>query len=265
MLSFAARPFLQQQRNPFLSISSPTSTRRARGIISSSSSFSSIRMSSSQTQTVEHVVLFKVKPETDLSKIDSMLSGLRSLTSLPSVLHLSAGPIHRNRSSSFHFTHLLHSRYNDKDDLASYSSHPSHLDVVKASVLPICDDVMAVDWIAHLDGAISPRSNAAMRLTLLKLKESAGDDGKGEVFSVVGGIRNGFPEIEQMSFGDNFSPARAKGFSIGSIAVFPGLKEMDGLDEKGEMVEVHKAKVRDLLEDVIVVDYVIPSPPSANL
>lgn len=104
-----------------------------------------------------------------------------------------------------------------------------------------------------------------MRLTLLKLKESAGDDGKGEVFSVVGEIRNGFPEIEQMSFGENFSPARAKGFSIGSIAVFPGLKEMDGLDEKGEMVEMHKAKVRDLLEDVIVVDYVIPSPPSANL
>lgn len=129
---------------------------------------------------------------------------------------------------------------------------------------------MAFDWVADLDGPIVPRSNAAMRLTLLKLKDWAGDGEKGEILSVVGGIRNVFPEIEQISFGENFSPARAKGFSVGSIAIFPGLKEIDGLDEKGEIVEMQKEKVRDLLESVIVVDYLLPSPspspsPSPNL
>ena len=110
-----------------------------------------------------------------------------------------------------------------------------------------------------------PRPNSAMRLTLLKLKESEEEKEKGEILSVVGGIEKEFAEIEQLSFGENFSPARAKGFSIASIAIFAGLKEMEGLDDKGELVEMHKAKVRDLLEDVIVVDYVIPPPPSANL
>ncbi|XXG51383.1 hypothetical protein AAC387_Pa02g5169 [Persea americana] len=218
----------------------------------------------STQKTVEHVVLFKVKPDTSSSKIDSMISNLRSLVSLPPVLHLTAGPIHLNRSSSFNFTHLLHSRYRTKEDLAAYSAHPSHLDAVKTSVLPICDDVMAVDWIADLRGPIVPRPNSAMRLTLLKLKESEEKE-KGEILSVVGGIEKEFAEIEQLSFGENFSPARAKGFSIASIAIFAGLKEMEGLDDKGELVEMHKAKVRDLLEDVIVVDYVIPPPPSANL
>lgn len=84
-----------------------------------------------------------------------------------------------------------------------------------------------------------------MRLTLLKLKESEEEKEKGEILSVVGGIEKEFAEIEQLSFGENFSPARAKGFSIASIAIFAGLKEMEGLDEKGEMVEMHKAKVRD--------------------
>lgn len=219
----------------------------------------------STQKTVEHVVLFKVKPDTSSSKIDSMISNLRSLVSLPPVLHLTAGPIHLNRSSSFNFTHLLHSRYRTKEDLAAYSSHPSHLDAVKTSVLPICEDIMAVDWIADLHGPIVPRSNGAMRLTLLKVKESEEEKEKGEILSVVGGIEKEFAEIEQLSFGENFSPARAKGFSIASIAIFAGLKEMEGLDDKGEMVEMHKAKVRDLLEDVIVVDYVIPPPPSANL
>ncbi|XXG46771.1 hypothetical protein AAC387_Pa02g1531 [Persea americana] len=46
----------------------------------------------STQKIVEHVVFFKVKPDTSSSKIDSMISNLRSLVSLPPVLHLTAGP-----------------------------------------------------------------------------------------------------------------------------------------------------------------------------
>ncbi|CAL5344148.1 unnamed protein product [Camellia sinensis] len=63
--------------------------RRFKQLHSSSSPppISPIKMS---TQIIEHIVLFKVKPDTDPSKIDSMITGLNSLISLHQVLHLTA-------------------------------------------------------------------------------------------------------------------------------------------------------------------------------
>ncbi|XP_010273929.1 PREDICTED: stress-response A/B barrel domain-containing protein UP3-like [Nelumbo nucifera] len=217
-------------------------------------------------QTVEHVVLFKVKDNTEPSKVNAMISRLNGLTSLDQVLHLSAGPIYRNRSSAFSFTHLLHSRYRTKEDLSVYSAHPNHLSVVEDSVLPICEDIMAIDWVADdLHGPLVPRSGAAMRVTFLKLKEGLGNGVKGEVLRVLGGIRNSFASIDQISFGENFSLARAKGFSIASLAIFPGLTELHALDSNVEAVKAQKEKVKDSLESVIVVDYVFPPPKAANL
>eukprot|EP00262_Sarcandra_glabra_P009516 TRINITY_DN23922_c0_g1_i1.p1 TRINITY_DN23922_c0_g1~~TRINITY_DN23922_c0_g1_i1.p1 ORF type:complete len:275 (+),score=33.91 TRINITY_DN23922_c0_g1_i1:51-875(+) len=217
------------------------------------------------SQIIEHVVLFNIKQDTHPTKIDAMVSNLSGLTSLNQVLHLTAGPISRTRSSPFKFTHLLHSRYKTKEDLNEYSAHPNHLTVVKESVLPICDDVMAVDWVSGLDEPSIPRPGSALRLTLLKPKETAGDGGLGQILEAIGGIKGIFPSIDQISFGENFSPARAKGFSVGSLSFFPGLKEIDLVDSNEEVVKSQKDKVRDLIESVIVVDYVIPPPPAANL
>ena len=65
--------------------------------------------------------------------------------------------------------------------------------------------------------------------------------------------------------GENFSPARAKGYSIASLAVLPGVSELEGLDSKQELANVEKDKVREHLESVIVLDYVVASPQSASL
>ncbi|KAK9274869.1 hypothetical protein L1049_022123 [Liquidambar formosana] len=230
---------------------------------SSPSKFST-KMSSSQT--IEHIVLFHVKDDTDPSKVTAMVNGLSGLSSLDQVLHLTAGPILRNRSSSFNFTHMLHSRYKSKEDLSNYSTNPKHMSVVKECVLPICDDIMAVDWVAvDLDGPVSPNPGSAMRLTFLKVKEGLGETEKSEILGVIGGIRACFGSIDQISFGENFSPARAKGFSIASVAVFPGLNELDAVDSNKEMVALQKDKVREYLDSVIVLDYVIPPPQSASL
>ncbi|PIA43171.1 hypothetical protein AQUCO_02000542v1 [Aquilegia coerulea] len=232
-------------------------------------SFSTKTYSSStvkMSQTIEHIVLFKVKENTDSSKINTMVNGLNGLSSLDQVLHLSAGPIYRNRSSSFNFTHMLHSRYKSKEDLGNYSAHQSHLSVVRESVLPICDDLMAVDWVADLDElAVVPKSGSVMRVSFLKLKEGLGENEKGNVLKVIGGIKEHFGSIEQLSFGENFSPARAKGFSIASLAVLPGLNELEALDSNEKVVKEQKEKVKELLDSVIVVDYVIQSPQSASL
>ncbi|CAJ1940482.1 unnamed protein product [Sphenostylis stenocarpa] len=220
---------------------------------------SSIRMASAKT--VEHVVLFKVKEETEASKVSEMLNGLGSLVSMDTVLHLSVGPLLRNRSSSLTFTHMLHSRYKSKEDLQAYSAHPSHITVVKENVLPIIDDIMAVDWIADGLGSLVPPPGSAVRVSFLKLKEDAAGD---EVLGVVRGIPESFKQISEFSVGENFSPGRAKGFSIASLAVFPGPTELEALDSNQELVNYHKDKVRDQIESVVVVDYVVPPPPAQN-
>ncbi|XP_010049531.2 stress-response A/B barrel domain-containing protein UP3 [Eucalyptus grandis] len=225
-------------------------------------------MSASAAPPVEHIVLFKVKEGTDPSRVGAMLAGLNGLVSLDQVLHLAAGPVLQTRSSLFSFTHMLHSRYRTKDDLAAYSAHPSHMGVVKESVLPICDDIMAVDWVAdRAPEALAVPPGSAVKVSFLKLKEGLGDAAKGEVLGVIQGIKDGFAQVEQVTCGENFSPARAKGFSIASLAVFKSVEEMEAAAADEEAVNSRKEKVREYLDGVIVVDYVVPElqPASASL
>lgn len=139
------------------------------------------------------------------------------------------------------------------------------MDVVKSSVLPICEDVMAVDWVAQIPETGSGlKPGYAMRVKFIKLKEGLGETEKGEVLEVVGGLDEKINGIEQLSFGENFSPARAKGFSIASIGVFPGLSELDAADQNVEIAK-EKDKVRDYIDSLVIVDYVVPSAQSASL
>ncbi|MQL96803.1 hypothetical protein Taro_029492 [Colocasia esculenta] len=219
---------------------------------------------------VEHVVLFKPKEDTDPAKLAAMVSNLRSLAALDGVLHLTSGPVLRHRSSAgatLGFTHLLHSRYATKDDLAAYSAHPVHVSVVREHVLPNSDDIMAVDWVGELgSGPVAPGPGSAARVTLVKLKEEAGEEGKREVMAALGEVGTSFPgTIEQFSCGENFSPARAKGFSVASVAVFPSQEELDGLEAKGgDLMAAKKEKVKHLVESVIVLDFLVPPPPAAT-
>ena len=73
-----------------------------------------------------------------------------------------------------------------------------------------------------------------------------------------------FKQISEFSLGENFSPGRAKGFSIASLAVFPGPRELEAVDSNEELVNYQKDKVRDQIESVVVVDYVVPAPPPAQ-
>ncbi|KAK9071201.1 hypothetical protein SSX86_009769 [Deinandra increscens subsp. villosa] len=218
---------------------------------------------SAQEQIVEHVVLFKVKPDVDSSKVAAMVTGLNGLSSLNLTVHLTAGELLRSRSSSLTFTHMLHSRYRSKNDLNEYAAHPEHVRVVTENIKPIIDDLMAVDWLS--DGVISPKPGSAMRVTFLKLKENLGENERSRVLEVIGGIKDQFPAIEQLSVGENFSHERAKGYTIASVAVLPGPADLEALDSNPELVKLQKEKVKDSIESVVVVDYVIPSPQAANL
>ncbi|PKU87292.1 hypothetical protein MA16_Dca027205 [Dendrobium catenatum] len=65
----------------------------------------------SPTTIIEHLVLFRVRDSTDPSKIDTMVSSHRLLSSLDQIPHLAACHIHRRRSPAADFTHFLHIRF----------------------------------------------------------------------------------------------------------------------------------------------------------
>ncbi|XP_051148268.1 stress-response A/B barrel domain-containing protein UP3 [Andrographis paniculata] len=227
-------------------------------------SSSSIRMSSSDSnsspnQIIEHFVLFKFTADADPSAVDTMFAKLNALKSLDSVLYLSAGPVSRCRSSSLTFTHMLHARYRSKSDLTAYVDHPDHVSV-KTTYPKLPADVMAIDWVAdNFPGPVTVPPGSALRLTVLKLKEGTGENEKGDVLGVLRGIKDKFPSIEQLTVGENFSPERCKGFSIGSIAVFNGTKELEELELQSELANEQKDKVREYLDSVVVLDYSVDS------
>ncbi|XP_009107204.1 stress-response A/B barrel domain-containing protein UP3 [Brassica rapa] len=199
------------------------------------------------SQIIEHIVLFKVKDDADSDKIDAMVNGLNSLATIDQVLYLSAAPIHRLSSTSA-FTHVLHSRYRSKEDLSAYVAHPDHLRVVEAT-MPIWEDIMSVDWIAdQVPRVLKPPGGSVTKVTLLKVKENVTDETKKEIMKVVK------EESREISVGENFSPARAKGFSIGSVAYFKDLGEVEAHEE------LVKEKVGGYVEDTIVVEFLVPPP-----
>ncbi|XP_047951801.1 stress-response A/B barrel domain-containing protein UP3-like [Salvia hispanica] len=209
----------------------------------------SVRMSSSAPdQIIEHVVLLKAKPSADPSSVNDMIRSLNALATLASVLHISAGPVSRCRSSSaLSFTHIIHSRYRSKSDLASYNADPLHLAVVADHVRPVAGDAMAVDWVAgDFSGPAAVPPGAALRVTVMKVKD---ESAKGEVLGIARGMKGKFDAIEQVTAGENFSPERSKGFSIASIAV---VKELEALGVISEVVSEH-------LDDVVVLDYAVPA------
>ncbi|XP_047320722.1 stress-response A/B barrel domain-containing protein UP3-like [Impatiens glandulifera] len=215
----------------------------------------------SAQQIIEHIVLFKIKADTDQSKIDTMIERLNDLISLDSVLHISATPLLPTRFSFVHFTHILHSRHSSKENLADYTDHPSHVSVLKESVNPICMDIMIVDWV--FDGFNQPiklQPGSAIRATFLKLKE--GNSGKKEkILGALGGIKERISYIDQTTCGENFSPARAKGYSIALIFVFPGVSELDRSYSDWKQAHtnrVKKERVRDLSDGFLIVDFVVP-------
>ncbi|MED6156122.1 hypothetical protein PIB30_011581 [Stylosanthes scabra] len=174
---------------------------------------------------IEHVVLFKVKDDVVPSEVDAMVDRINSLNSLDQTLHLTMAPLLRFRSTqpSFNFTHILHARYNSNTDLQEYTVHPSHVAVVKLNA-PLCQDTMALDWLANdnLEGeSVIPAPGSAVLLTFFKLKEGQGD----RVDEILRAVREIQQELKtkdavQVTCGDNFSPARAKGSPLPRLRFF---------------------------------------------
>ncbi|CAI9100696.1 OLC1v1037852C1 [Oldenlandia corymbosa var. corymbosa] len=210
------------------------------------------------TRFVEHIVLFKAKPEVEPDRVDAMVQNLQNLASIETVLHFTAGPIRNFRpSSSLTFTHMIYSRYATKEDLDGFAVHPVHLGVI-GQTKPLLDDVMAVDW-WHSSDSITIPSGSVLRVSFLKLKDNLEETEKNQLLGIIEGLKDKFPSIQELSVGENFSPARCKGFSIASVAVFKDAGELEKFDSEWEAVASEQRDLmKEKVEDAIVFDYVKP-------
>ncbi|KAL5707980.1 hypothetical protein ACHQM5_018824 [Ranunculus cassubicifolius] len=204
----------------------------------------------SPNPTIEHVVLFKLKPDVDQSKVDTLLKGLRNLTSIDGVVHLTAGRVHCLASdSSLDFDIFFHGRYSSKEVLDNFMAHPTHLKLVNELTDPLSEDFMIVNWVAyHDEPLVNPPPGSAIRVTFLKLKkdQKLGGTAKEEVGNHLS------ESADEATFGENYS-SDAKGFSFASLAVFGSVEELEAATD--EDIAKHE-KLKDL-EDYLIVDHIV--------
>ncbi|GJN11064.1 hypothetical protein PR202_ga29228 [Eleusine coracana subsp. coracana] len=224
---------------------------------SSASVAASAAMSSSAVATpIEHIVLIQVRPESVASgAATAMVSALA--TQVPGLAYIHAGPVLRLSSPAAEAlgpTHLLHSRYAAKSDLAAYAMHPAHVAVVQGHVLPNALDTTAVDWVNAAPCACPVAPGNVVRLTLAKAKEGVETV---QILEAVTAATKVAAEIMgiRVSFGESFSPTRAKGYQFGMVAVFNSVQELDAVEGNAKVLQA-RAGIRSRLAEQLVLDFV---------
>lgn len=93
---------------------------------------------------VEHIVLFKMKPESTEAQKEELLRKLRGLEGkIDGIVSLSAGESFTDRHQGYRIGLVV--RFVDKEALERYGPHPEHVPV-KEYVAQVCEDVIAVDY-----------------------------------------------------------------------------------------------------------------------
>lgn len=94
---------------------------------------------------LEHLVLFKFKPDVGDAHIDRVAAALMALkANVPSIIDITAGRNFSERAQGFQLGLVV--RLKDKAGLASYMAHPNHQAVVVDLVRPFTDNIVAVDY-----------------------------------------------------------------------------------------------------------------------
>jgi hypothetical protein len=85
------------------------------------------------------------KPEATAEQIKAACDALLALKDkIPCIVELSVGA---NFTSRTNHTHGLLVKLASQEDLPVYSDHPEHMAVVKGHILPIKDDILALDYV----------------------------------------------------------------------------------------------------------------------
>ncbi len=94
---------------------------------------------------IEHIVLFRWKPEATPEQVAGAVEGLRGLKDrVPGILSLTCGADFSGRAQGY--THALVVRLADRAALAAYGPHPAHRAVVETQIKPIIEDTLGFDF-----------------------------------------------------------------------------------------------------------------------
>jgi hypothetical protein len=94
---------------------------------------------------VEHVVLFKLKPETTDEERAAACRALGELgAKVPGILDISCGVNFSTRNQGYDVGLVV--KFVDRDALDVYIPHPAHREAVEQYVRPIMQDVIVVDY-----------------------------------------------------------------------------------------------------------------------
>lgn len=94
---------------------------------------------------LEHIVLFRFKPETTTftkQKIAEELLALKK--TVPSIQDISAGPNFSDRNQGYEYGLVV--RFADRQGLDAYQIHPDHQRLVHELIRPALADIIAVDY-----------------------------------------------------------------------------------------------------------------------
>jgi hypothetical protein len=94
---------------------------------------------------VQHVVLFKLKPEATDDERAAICRALGELgTQVPGILDISAGTNFSNRNQGFDVALVV--KFVDRAALDVYLPHPAHRAAVDEYVRPLMQDVIVLDY-----------------------------------------------------------------------------------------------------------------------
>lgn len=94
---------------------------------------------------IEHIVLFRWKPEATAEQIAASMDGLRALKgSIPGIVALACGADFSGRAQGY--AHALMIRFTDRAALDAYGPHPAHQTLVETQIMPIAAGVLEFDF-----------------------------------------------------------------------------------------------------------------------
>ncbi len=94
---------------------------------------------------IEHVVLFRWKPEATGEQVAEVMEGLRGLKDrIPGIVTLACGADFSGRAQGY--THGLVVRFSDRAALDAYGPHPDHQAVIETRIKPILEGILGFNF-----------------------------------------------------------------------------------------------------------------------
>ena len=99
-----------------------------------------------ESGNVVHTVLIKLKDGVTDEQVEHLRSEIATLTSVPGVRTISSGRTFTTaRAGGYSFG--ISVELENKEALSVYASHPDHVRVKDEALLPLTDDLVALDWV----------------------------------------------------------------------------------------------------------------------